>query len=77
MVDLIDEFEKLREHASYCRVIGYKVEPAGISGIVYVDEKGTHFSKDLYRVRVRAGSYAWDKAFEAMKAKMREIEGEP
>jgi len=29
MVELVDDFEKLREHVSYCRVIGCKIGSAG------------------------------------------------
>jgi len=46
MVELIDEFEKLKGHASHCRVIGYKIEAAGKN----IDNP----PKSLFRIRVRA-----------------------
>jgi hypothetical protein len=31
MVELVDDFEKLREHVSYCRVVGCKIGTAGMT----------------------------------------------
>ena len=67
MVDLIDEFEKLKGHASHCRVIGYMVESAGKN----IDNP----PKSLFRIRIRAGSYAWDKVVDEDITKDSDIEG--
>ncbi|MBC7091029.1 MAG: hypothetical protein H5T50_03855 [Nitrososphaeria archaeon] len=44
MVDLLERLEDLKEHATYCREILYKVEDC---------EKGK-------RVRIRTGRFGWD-----------------
>ncbi|MEM3383871.1 MAG: hypothetical protein QXD42_06855 [Nitrososphaerales archaeon] len=44
MVEILDSIDDLREHAKYCKVILYRIDEV-VNG---------------YRVRLRAGSYAWD-----------------
>ncbi len=44
MVELLENIDDLKEHAKYCKVVLYRVDEV-VNG---------------FRVRVRAGSYAWD-----------------
>jgi hypothetical protein len=44
MVELLENIEDLKEHVKYCRVVLYRIDEV-ING---------------FRLRVRAGGYAWD-----------------
>lgn len=56
MVEVVEDWSALMEHVRYCRIVVYKIDP----------------TPNGYRLRVRAGSFGFDKELSPEEAKSKE-----
>ena len=58
MPEIVESFEDLKEHASYCHLVLYRIDP---------------MAEGKFRVRVQAGRFGYDKALGEKEAKEIEL----